>query len=133
MRNGLGRRGVAAPRRGSGAATVAALLLGVAALACSISPTAAQPAPVQVRNPAELLAAINGGTAAAIHLMEPMVLPEGWGPARVARPLLIMSPYRVVLDWCDAECRVSTAASFVAALLAWRPHVPPDCMQRTVL
>ncbi|KAI8472387.1 MAG: hypothetical protein J3K34DRAFT_209795 [Monoraphidium minutum] len=36
--------------------------------------------------------------------MRPMVLPTGWGPARPARPMLILSPFRVVLDWCDADC-----------------------------
>jgi hypothetical protein len=95
------------------------LLLACAAAAALPAPALAQPgagagaaapqAPLQVRTPAELLAAINGGAAATIHLMAPMVLPEGWGPARASRPLLIMSPFRVILDWCDAECRVSHA------------------------
>jgi hypothetical protein len=143
-----------------------AVLLAVAAAAAAPRGARAQPAPVQVSTPGELLAAVNGGAASTserragqgdprrrsggaaardgvlpppqkgqaqrsaarpppppppllpnpspsplappkVHIMKPMVLPSGWGPARVARPLLIMSPYRVVLDWCDAACRVS--------------------------
>ncbi|GBF94945.1 hypothetical protein Rsub_07446 [Raphidocelis subcapitata] len=91
-----------APRR-----PAAALLLLVAlALALAAAPpAAAQPPPgapsalVEVSTPEQLLAALTNGTAGQIHLVKPMVLPEGWGPARVARPLLVMSPYRVVLDW----------------------------------
>jgi hypothetical protein len=86
-------------------------LLLLAAVLLAAPPAAAQPrpqtAPAQVSTPDELLAALSNGTASQIHLMRPMVLPDGWGPARVARPLLVMSPYRVILDWCDAKCRVS--------------------------
>ena len=89
-------------------AVLSPLALTCAAAQAPPGAAAADPvAPVEVSSPAELLAAINDGSGGVIHLMKPMVLPTGWGPARPARPLLILSPYRVILDWCDADCLVS--------------------------
>ncbi|KAI8471116.1 MAG: hypothetical protein J3K34DRAFT_238636 [Monoraphidium minutum] len=134
-----------ASRRGCrGPLAVLALLLQWAAPALLLLPpprAAAQPAPpAAVSTPAELLAAVNNGTAGTIHIMRPMALPLGWGPARPARPLLIMSPFRVVLDWCDDACQAAPPASlgprFVlqeGAAVTWNrlffrnflPHAPP--------
>lgn len=100
-----GRHGLTAvaPR----ASLHAALTLLVLAALAAGQPTSA--APVRVTTPDELLAAVNNGSVGTIHVVKPMTLPAGWGPARPARSLLIYSPYRVVLDWCDEECQVRSS------------------------
>lgn len=100
------------------------------------------PSPALVSTPDELRAALEGGAADAIHIMAPMALPLGWR-ATVSRTVLIMSPYRVVLDWCDAACREAAlrgaappAAKLVlleGAAVSWtrvffRNFVPPRAL-----
>jgi hypothetical protein len=96
-----------APRPLAMLVLLAILALAAAPLAPRAAAAAARPALVQVSDPAQLLAAISQGDADLIHVMRPMVLPHGWGPARAARPLLVTSPHRALIDWCDPACMVS--------------------------
>ncbi|KIY94940.1 hypothetical protein MNEG_13023 [Monoraphidium neglectum] len=129
-----------APRRRASRAATGRLLLPLLLLLCTAAAlrvAAADAAPDEVSTPEELLAAINERTNGVIHIMKPMVLPTGWGPARPARPLLILSPFRVILDWCDAQCRSgavnASAPKFIledGAAVSWnrvffRNAVPP--------
>lgn len=52
----------------------------------------------------ELLAALNDPSVAQIAVMKPFTLDSSLGSATVTRQLLITSPFRAILDWCDDAC-----------------------------
>jgi hypothetical protein len=66
---------------------------------------ATAPAPAtRVTTPDEFLAALEDPSVASIAVVKPMQIPSNWGPARISRQLLVTSPFRAIIDWCDKLC-----------------------------
>lgn len=62
-----------------------------------------------VTNHKELLVALNDPSVQQIAVTKPFTLDSSLGPATVTRQLLITSPFRAILDWCDDDCNAGTA------------------------
>lgn len=125
------------------AAPLALLALVLAASApCRAAGQTADPnAPAHlVSTPEEFEAALNNGTYGIVQIMKPLVLGRGF-KATIRRPLLITSPARTQIVWCDAACmagpppasaaeaypliEVATGGSAAFVRLFFRAFVPP--------
>lgn len=100
---------------------VAMLLLVLVALSCSLpgataAATPSNPAALAPGTPGtavvgsaqELLAALSDPSVITISVTKPFAMPHGDPtvvPALVQRNLLISSPHRAMIDWCDKQCR----------------------------
>eukprot|EP00878_Enallax_costatus_P007009 GHUV01007345.1.p1 GENE.GHUV01007345.1~~GHUV01007345.1.p1 ORF type:complete len:1094 (+),score=299.39 GHUV01007345.1:294-3575(+) len=62
-----------------------------------------------VTNHQEFLAALNSPSVQQIAITKPFTLNSSLGPATVTRQLLITSPFRAILDWCDEACNTGAA------------------------
>lgn len=55
---------------------------------------------------AQLLAALEDANIATIAVVKPISMPHGrFKPAVVDRQLLVTSPHREMIDWCNEQCR----------------------------
>lgn len=93
------------------------LLLGVVWAQAATSAPAAPPAlapgtpgTAPVSNPQEFLSALSDPAVSTIHVMKPFAMPHGRiaKPAVVNRQLLVTSPVRALIDWCDRQCRAGS-------------------------
>jgi hypothetical protein len=98
-----------------------AMLLVLVVLSCSLpgataaatpsSPAALSPGTpgtAVVSSAQEFLAAMSDASVTTISVTKPFAMPHGdptVEPALVQRNLLISSPHRAMIDWCDKQCR----------------------------
>jgi hypothetical protein len=92
--------------------------------------------PVNVTTPDELLLALEDPSVAAISVTAPMTLPYNWGPAVVKRQLLVNSPIRAMIDFCDEQCEAGQASNphiivgqggaLTFNRLFFRHYIPPN-------
>eukprot|EP00775_Hariotina_reticulata_P006920 gene6920-7138_t len=71
---------------------------------CQQAQAQAPSAATRVTTPDEFLTALEDPGVASIAVMKPMQIPSNWGPARISRQLLITSPFRAMVVWCDELC-----------------------------
>lgn len=97
------------------------MLLLLVALSCSLpgataAATPPNPAALAPGTPGtavvgsaqELLDALADPNVSTISVVKPFAMPHGdptVAPALVQRNLLISSPHRAMIDWCDKQCR----------------------------
>jgi hypothetical protein len=85
----------------------ACLLAAVVVLAASWPCLgAAQPTPVET--PQQFRQALEDPDVSSINIMKALTLGRDWGPVRVNRPLLVQSPHRAILDFCDDACNAGS-------------------------
>ena len=109
------------------------MLLVVAACFATIN---GESVPVNVTTPAELLLALEDPSVSAISIMRPMTLSSTWGPAVVKRQLLVNSPFRSQIDFCDQQCEAGQASNphiivgqggaLTFSRLFFRHYIPPS-------
>lgn len=80
-------------------------ILNLLLLAAS-SGLAATASSTPVSSYAELVAALNNPSVGSISVTKPIAMPHNsTRPAVVNRQLLITSPMRAIIDWCNPACR----------------------------
>jgi hypothetical protein len=76
------------------------------------APAAPTPATAAVTSAAQLFSAIADPSVSTISVMKPFSVPHGSSkPAVVQRQLLITSPIRAMIDWCDKQCRAGNMST----------------------
>lgn len=112
-------------------------------------PTAAPPATApgtqSVTSASQLLSAISDPTISTILVTKPFAMPhKGFAPAVVQRQLLITSPIRAMIDWCDKQCSTGNMSrtpmiiagkvrQLVHALQPWLCSSPPSSWSQQLL
>lgn len=92
---------------------VGLLLLAAATTAAAAAAPPAPPTPppgtAPVSSAAQFLKALEDPAVNSISVMKPFAMPHGPGvkPAVVQRQVLITSPIRAMIDWCDKQCQAA--------------------------